>query len=208
MAIATQRRSPRTSPTRNQATPGVSSSILRPSPEEAVNQMRITDVTSAERTYRRGRARPSVELLLPPSGDAVAGPGHWLLKRVMAGRSQLWPIQEVLGRVVPEPVLAGLVTLDDRVAGIGRMVTCVLGRRRITATDVAAARAATQVKPPASGGDAFRAARTARRHRRIDVHLAIDHPLSELSDGGLFSARRDLVRLTVLRVRKARGTPA
>jgi len=149
-----------------------------------------------------------VELLLPPSGDAVAGPGHWLLKRVMAGRSQLRPIQEVLGRVVPEPVLAGLVTLDDRVAGIGRMATCVLGRRRITATDVAAARAATQVKPPASGGDAFRAARTARRHRRIDVHLAIDHPLSELSDGGPFSARRDLVRLTVLRVRKARGTPA
>src|SRR5438552_10908746 len=96
----------------------------------------------------------------------------------MAERSQLRPIQEVLGRVVPEPVLAGLVTLDDFVAGIGRMATCVLGRRRITATDVAAARAATQVKPPASGSDAIRVARTARRHRLMDDQVATDHPLS------------------------------
>jgi hypothetical protein len=50
-----------------------------------------------------------------------------LVERVMAGRRHDWTDYVLLYRVVPEPVLAGLETLHDRVPGIGRMVTGVLG---------------------------------------------------------------------------------
>jgi hypothetical protein len=88
---------------------------------------------------------------------------HWLIERVVPWRDQLRAVQELFGRVVPEPVFVRLVTLDDRVPCVGRMVTCVLGWGRVTAADVSTLRATTQVEPPTTGGEALDASRTAGR---------------------------------------------
>src|SRR5205807_1179914 len=95
---------------------------------------------------------------------------HRLVQGMMVRRSQRRALDDLIGPVIPEPVLAGLVALDDRVACSCGVVARVLGWRRVTAADVAAERAAPKVKPPAVFCDAFRTARAARRHCRIDIH--------------------------------------
>src|SRR5581483_6204342 len=81
----------------------------------------------------------------------------------------------VLARVVPEPGLARLEALHDRVPGLGRVPARVLLRRRVAAADMPALRAPAQVHPPAAGGLALDAAGSARRDRLVDrltAHLS------------------------------------
>ena len=93
----------------------------------------------------------SVQVPLPTSGYATPRTGDRLFVRVMVGRSQCRANRVALGFIVPEPVFAGLVALDDRVPDIGRVVAGVLGWRRVATADVAADSAATKVEPPTVG---------------------------------------------------------
>lgn len=67
-----------------------------------------------------------MQLSRPVSGHATARSRHRLVEWVMVRRSQGRTLAELLNRVVPKPVLAGFVTLDDRVPRIGRMVEATL----------------------------------------------------------------------------------
>src|SRR5439155_26117000 len=102
--------------------------------------------------------------------------GYRLVERMMAGRSQVRTVEDLVTRVVVEPILARLVAADDRVPGRDRVVTRVLRGRGVAAPDVPAAGAAPEVEPPAIRCEAFRAAGTARRYLRID-DLFVRHRL-------------------------------
>jgi hypothetical protein len=86
-------------------------------------------------------------------------------------RSQDRTFEIFLGRVIPEPVLAGLVAPDDRMSRIVGVMARVLRWRRVATADVTARSAAAQVEPPAARGEALAAARAARRYRGINPDL-------------------------------------
>ena len=111
---------------------------------------------------------PSVQSLLPVPWDAPGRTRRRLVERVVPRRSQGRPLDLVLGDVVPEPVLAGLVALSDRMTGIGRVMARVLRRRRVAAADMTARRAAAKMEPPSAGRQALDTARSARRDQWID----------------------------------------
>ena len=69
-----------------------------------------------------------VQSPLPIAWHAAGGSWHWLIERVMPRRDQLGSLEELLGRKVPEPIFARLVTLNDLMSCVDRVVTCVLGR--------------------------------------------------------------------------------
>jgi hypothetical protein len=81
----------------------------------------------------------------------------------------------LLAGVVPEPGLAGLEALDDRMAGVRRVMAGVLGWRRVAAADMTAASASTEVEPPAAGRQAFDAAGPAGLCRRVKEWRRIAH---------------------------------
>ncbi|CAN5212257.1 hypothetical protein BH18ACT5_BH18ACT5_01440 [soil metagenome] len=87
------------------------------------------------------------------------------------GRSQRRANCVTLARVVPEPFLAGLVTLNDRMPGSSRVVAGVLRRRRVATADMAALGTATKVEPPTAGCEALDTTRAARRYCGIDKDL-------------------------------------
>ena len=62
-----------------------------------------------------------MELPLPTRRHAAGRSWHWLVERVVMRRSEDGALQELFGRVIPEPVLAGLEALDDRMAFGGGM---------------------------------------------------------------------------------------
>src|SRR3954447_9243778 len=109
-----------------------------------------------------------MDLGAPVRGDEPGRAGHRLVLRPVLRVRQPPGAVVVLPAVVPEPVLAGLEALDDRVAGRLEVRGRVLHRGRVAAADVPALRAAAQVHPPALRGLALRAPGTARRHRRVD----------------------------------------
>src|SRR5215207_8048641 len=88
---------------------------------------------------------------------------HWLVEGPMMGRRQDWTLDDLLRRVVPEPVLARLVALGDWMPSIRGVVAGVLRGRRVATTHVAAPRAAPQVEPPAIRGETLDAAVATRR---------------------------------------------
>ena len=100
-----------------------------------------------------------------------------LIQRVVVGRDQDRAVERLLCLVVPEPVLAGLIALGGRMADLRSMVARMPRWRRITAPDVAAPRAASQMEPPATGGEALRATGPAWWCRWIDVLIAGHHVL-------------------------------
>ena len=69
-----------------------------------------------------------VQESLPVPGDPAGGSRHRLFGGVMPGRGQVRPFEELLCRVVPEPILVGLEALRDAVPGVGGVVACVLRR--------------------------------------------------------------------------------
>src|SRR5690348_10212412 len=117
---------------------------------------------------------PHIEPLIGPAGPVrrhtALRAGSRLVGRVGVRRRELRPVVVGVVRVRPEPVLARLEALDDRVAGLGGMLARMLARRGVAAPDVAARRAAAQVEPPALlGREALYAARAARRNARVDL---------------------------------------
>ena len=63
---------------------------------------------------------------LPVPGDPAGGSWHGLFGGVMPGRGQVRTFEELLCRVVPEPILVGLEALSDAVSGVGGVVARVL----------------------------------------------------------------------------------
>ena len=94
--------------------------------------------------------------------DPTGRTGGGLVDRMVVGRSQPRSIERALRHEVPEPVLAGLEALRDAVARLVGVPAGMLGRRRVTAADMATGRAASEVEPPAAARGAFDAARPAR----------------------------------------------
>ena len=70
-----------------------------------------------------------MQLIFPVAGDATGWSGHGLLDRVMMWRSQDGSLEILLSRVVPEPVLARLIALDDGVLRSAGMAARMLGWR-------------------------------------------------------------------------------
>lgn len=87
--------------------------------------------------------------------------------RVAIGWSKPRAVVVVVRGVVPEPVLAGFEGPNDRMAGVAPMRGGVLTQRVVTAADVTACRAATQMHPPAAYGVALDAAGAAGRDSRV-----------------------------------------
>jgi hypothetical protein len=63
---------------------------------------------------------------LPVSWHATLRSRDRLVERMVMWRRQLWTVDVLLSRVVEEPVLAGLIALDDGVSAFLRMVARVL----------------------------------------------------------------------------------
>src|SRR4051794_35199362 len=109
-----------------------------------------------------------MDLAAPVRWYPTRGPRRRLVGRAVLRVGQPGAVVVVLGRVVPEPVLAGLEALDDGMTGLGRVLGRVLHRGRVAAADVPALRAAPQVDPPALRRLALHATGTARRYPWID----------------------------------------
>ena len=67
-------------------------------------------------------------MTLPVSGHPTRGSRHRLVERVVTGWSEGRSLEVLLGAVVPEPILARLEALDDRMTGFSRVAAGVLGR--------------------------------------------------------------------------------
>ncbi len=116
-------------------------------------------------------AAPSVQALLPVARDPARRTRRRLVEGMVPGRGQWWAFDLVLRDVVPEPVLARLVALGDRMTGIRRMMARVLGWGRVAAADMTAGRAATKMEPPTARCQALDTTWPARRNERIDRFL-------------------------------------
>ena len=60
-----------------------------------------------------------MEVTLPVPGHPTRGSRHRLVERVVVWRSKHRALDELPGGVIPEPVLAGLVALGDRMISPG-----------------------------------------------------------------------------------------
>jgi hypothetical protein len=117
---------------------------------------------------RDHRLAGSSEMVLPVGGHTAGRPGNRLLRRMVLRGRKGRAGHELVGAIVPEPVLPWLEAADDRVARGTGMTGGVLAGGIVATADVAALRTTTQVKPPSSGLDAFDTAGPAGNHARID----------------------------------------
>ena len=115
--------------------------------------------------------RSLMKVALPVARDAFARPGHRLIGRMVGRWREGWAGGEVVRPVVVEPVLSRLETPDDCMARLASVLRRVLRGRLITAPDVPALGATTQMKPPASRGLTFLTTGAGRLHSRIDHRL-------------------------------------
>jgi hypothetical protein len=125
---------------------------------------------------RRSVGRKSVKVRFPVRWNSAAWPGSRLVHRVMRGRCKRRALQEVIGPVVIEPLLARLEARHDGMTGGARVGGRMLRRRRVTAADVATSSASSEVKPPPADVLTFLTSRSARERRGIDQvrrHLVI-----------------------------------
>ena len=72
-------------------------------------------------------AAPSVQALLPVARDPARRAWRRLVQGMVPWRGKRWAFDLVLGDVVPEPILARLVALGDRMTGIRSVMARVLG---------------------------------------------------------------------------------
>src|SRR5579859_7776674 len=105
----------------------------------------------------------------PVLGDTAGRTGNGLVSGVMPRRGEPRADKIFPGLVVPEPVLAGLEALHDRMPGGLPVRGRVLGGRGVAAAHVPALGAPAQVHPPAAGRVALDAAGAAGRRRRVDA---------------------------------------
>jgi hypothetical protein len=84
----------------------------------------------------------SMEVALPVRRHSPRGSRRRLVERMMLWWSERRTVVELLGAVVPEPVLAGFEAAGQGVAGIGCVVAGVLRGGGVAAADLAALSAA------------------------------------------------------------------
>jgi hypothetical protein len=104
---------------------------------------------------------------LPVRRDVAGRPRDRLLQRVVLRWSQCGAGEELVGPVVPEPVLTRFEATDHRVPRGPGVTGRVLARRVVAAADVATFCASSQVEPPSARVEALDAAGTAWGHARL-----------------------------------------
>jgi hypothetical protein len=109
-----------------------------------------------------------VQVLLPVSRDTAGWARGRLVNWVVVGGRQRSASEEFAGAVVPEPVLTGLETADDRVLGGSGVGGGMLAGGVVAAANVAALGAPAEVEPPAARLQALDAAGAARSYGRDD----------------------------------------
>jgi hypothetical protein len=119
---------------------------------------------------------------LPVRRNATARSGCRLVHGVMQWWCKTWSLHVVVSPVVVEPVLPWLEAGDDRMARGLRVPRAMLRGRLVAAADVAASRAASEVKPPPSDLLTLFASRAARCRLRIDRIAGHDHILRRHCD--------------------------
>jgi hypothetical protein len=117
----------------------------------------------------------------PVSRHTPFGTRYGLGGRVMCRRSQRGAVGVLVGRVVPEPLLARLEALHQGMVTGLRVLARVLRRGRIAAPDMPTLCAATEMQPPSIRGQALDAPSAARRNTRVDGsgigHLPATFPI-------------------------------
>ena len=83
-------------------------------------------MTPAPNGARRQRLSLVVEQIFPVGRHEPEWPGSGLVERVMQRWGERGDSDGLLGLVVPEPLLVGLEGGGDRVAGVVRVMSCVL----------------------------------------------------------------------------------
>src|SRR5947209_7202901 len=113
--------------------------------------------------------------------------GHGLVGRVVMRWCQRRPVGVVVAFEAPEPVLARLEALDDRVPARRGMTARVLAGRRVAASDVAALRAPPQVgdDPPTAIMEVKVARPTPPELAEIGLFAHLDEPQRTLLAGWL-----------------------
>ena len=86
------------------------------------------------------RRESLVKVVGPVGWYAINGTRHALPHRMMLRRCETRPGQQLLGMVVPEPILVGLVGLHHGMTRLPPVRAGVLGRRGVATTHVAATR--------------------------------------------------------------------
>ena len=84
-----------------------------------------------------------MQVPLPIRGDPASRRGHRLVERMVLRWGEGRTFGELLGGIVPPPVLAGLEAADQPVLRLGGVVAGMLRGREVAATDVTAPRTAT-----------------------------------------------------------------
>jgi hypothetical protein len=92
--------------------------------------------------------RDLVEPTLPIRRDATSRSGRGLIDRVMLGIRQRRAFVELLGGVIPKPILPWLKAPDHAVASFLGVLGGVLVRRGVATADRATLGAASEMKPP------------------------------------------------------------
>lgn len=118
-----------------------------------------------------------MQLVLPVGRHPTGRSGHGLVQRVVVRWRQRRSFEVLLARVVPEPVLARFVAVDDRMPGVVGVVAGVLRRRRVAAADATAVGTPTEMEPPAAGRLAVDAARPTGRRGQVDLGLVRHQPM-------------------------------
>ena len=105
-------------------------------------------------------------MVLPVGRDSAGRPGYRLVERVVLRWCQDGPFEELVGAVVPKPVLAWFKASDDGVLLRLGVTGGVLAGRVVAATDVTALSATTQVQPPTACLEALNTAGAAGWYAR------------------------------------------
>jgi hypothetical protein len=118
-----------------------------------------------------------MQSLLPIGRNPSGRPRNRLLDRVMSRRREARSRRVILAPIVVKPVLTRLEARNDRVTRFTGVVACVLLRRVVTAADVTALCAPTEVEPPAADGFTLDASGATRIDGRIDLKIRHARPL-------------------------------
>ena len=102
----------------------------RPGPRRFMRWVTGTVLVASGLAWRSsGRSPGSVQLRLPVVRHVTGRARCGLVQRVGIGRRQGWPLPVLVDGVAPEPVLVRLEALDERMAGVPRVLARMLGRR-------------------------------------------------------------------------------
>jgi hypothetical protein len=91
-----------------------------------------------------------------------------LVEGMMYRREELGPFEVLLAVVIPKPVFTGLEALYSWMSCTTCVIACVLARRTVATSDLAARCTPPEVKPPAIGCETFGATGPAGLGLRVD----------------------------------------